>query len=64
MVISGARVKGKVFSPKASTLLGKKAELGVGLPVKVGGKKLPKHHKGKAEAIFAEESEESEEEER
>ncbi|XP_046443541.1 uncharacterized protein LOC124193660 [Daphnia pulex] len=61
VVISGARVKGKVFSPKASTSLGKKAELDVGLPVKVGGKKLPKHHKGKAEAaIFAEESEEEE----
>jgi hypothetical protein len=61
VVISGARVKGKVFSPKASTSLVKKTELDVGLPVKVGGKKLPKHHKGKAEAaIFAEESEEEE----
>ncbi|EFX84435.1 hypothetical protein DAPPUDRAFT_238750 [Daphnia pulex] len=66
VVISGARIKGKeVFSPKSPTLLGTKAELDLGLKVKVGGKKLPKHPKGKSEAPkVVKESEESEEEER
>jgi hypothetical protein len=66
VVISGARIKGKkVFSSKSSTLLETKAELDLGLAVKVGGKKLPKHPKGKAEAPkVVKESEESEEEER